>query len=179
MASLLDTTINGGISGMSAIYDTSADATEWYKLSHCINQASGPSDNRGTGLPYLHVRTPWSTEASDGFGWNPWMIQVVGYHTYSGERFHDFKAVVNTTGDGNNSFYGSRIVVNTGNAASSPYVYRSANTYGGSRRLCFAIGKISCCCTGYLWVKAWKNAGRRADHPWATWFSNDNTAAYW
>ena len=176
-----NTTINGNMLGSTAILDQQSDKTEWYQMNHCIcpgDPAPAPSDCRGTGLAYLHVRTPIPADASAGMGWNPYMLEVVGYHTYSGEKFHDFKAVVNTTGDGNNTFYGSYIRVNRGNAGSSPYVYRSANTYGGVRRMCFAVGKVSCCCTGNLWIKIWTNAGYRADYAWGSWHSNSNTA-YW
>jgi hypothetical protein len=103
------------------------------------------------------------------------MLEVVGYHSYSGERWHDFKAIVNTTGDGNNTWYGSQIRVNTGNAASNPYVYRSTSTYGGYRRMCFAIGKISCCCTGNLWVRVWTNSGFRSQYAWATETADTNS----
>ena len=69
------------------------------------------------------------------------------------------------------------IGVNTGNANSQPYVYRSDNTYGGSRRMCFAIGKISCCCTGNLWVRIWTNSGYRSAYPWATTTGDTNSTA--
>ena len=96
-----------------------------------------------------------------------------------GERFHDFKAIVNTAYDsgagGIGSFYGSYVRVNTG-SNSNPNVYRSASSYGGSRRMCFAIGKVSCCCTGNLWVRIWTNSGFRASYAWATETADTNTA---
>jgi hypothetical protein len=180
MATLQTTTINGDLTGSTAILDQQSDMSEWYRLNHCIcpaDPAPAPSDCRGTGLAFLHVRTPIPAENNRGLGWNPYMIEVVGYHTYSGERFHDFAAIVNNNGY-NNDFYGSQIKINRGNAASSPFVYRSASTYGGSRRLCFAVGKVSCCCTGYLWVRWNLLAGFRTDHPWGTFHASSNTA-YW
>jgi hypothetical protein len=176
----VDTTINGNFTSSTAILDGQSDMTEWYQLSHCVCPSSdGTSDCIGNGRAFLHVRTPIPTEQAS-VGWAPYLLEVVGYHTYSGERWHDFKAIVNTAFDngagGIGSFYGSYIRVNTGNANSQPYVYRSAGTYGGSRRMCFAIGKVSCCCTGNLWVRIWQNGGFRAAHPWATETANTNNA---
>lgn len=173
-----DTTINGDFSSSTAILDGQSDMTEWYNLNHCVCPApDGTSDCLGTGRAYLHVRTPIPADnTAGGIGWGPYILEVLGYHTYSGERFHDFKAVVNTSGD-NNSFYGSQIRVNTGNAASEPYVYRSTNTYGGFRRMCFAVGKVSCCCTGNLWVRIWTNSGYRENFAWATTTGDNNSTA--
>jgi hypothetical protein len=173
MATLTNLTVNGNLTGADYVRDINSDISEWQKISHCICDGSAYSDCLGTGYPYLHVRTPWSAEDFGGMGWNPYMFEVVGYHTYSGEYWHDFRAIVNTTGDGNNSFYGSQVRVNRGNANSSPVVYRSTNTYGGHRRLCFSVGKMSCCCTGYFWARAWTNAGGRTSYPWATFHKSD------
>ena len=164
-----------------AVLPTQINSSEWVKLSHCVCPSSdGTSDCIGNGRAFLHVRTPIPADATIGnIGWIPWMLEVTGYHTYSGERFHDFKAIVNTTGDGNNSFYGSQVRVNRGNGNSQPYVYRSNSTYGGYRRLCFAVGKISCCCTGYLWVRAWFQLTHRTAYPWATETADTNTALRW
>jgi hypothetical protein len=174
-----DTTIAGDLTNSSAILDGQSDTTEWYQLNHCVCPAAdGTSDCIGNGRAFLHVRTPWPTEQS-AVGWAPYLLEVVGYHTYSGERFHDFKAIVNTAFDsgagGIGSFYGSYVRVNTGNAASQPYVYRSDNSYGGSRRMCFAIGKVSCCCTGNLWVRIWTNSGFRSNFAWATTTGDNNS----
>ena len=174
----VDTTVNGNFTSNTALIDGQSDMTEWQQLSHCVCPAAdGTSDCIGNGRAYLHVRTPWPADAPAGVGWAPYMLEVVGYHSYSGERWHDFKAIVNTTGDGNNTWYGSQIRVNTGNAASNPYVYRSTSTYGGYRRMCFAIGKISCCCTGNLWVRIWTNSGFRSSYAWATTTGDDNSTA--
>ena len=183
MANLQATTVAGNVTGTSYILDNSTDISEWYKLSHCICPGSGPSDCLGTGLAYLHVRTPLPTTIAEGMGWNPYMLEVVGYHTYSAECFHDFRAIVNTNGY-DDTWYGNQVRINRSGAgglmtpASSPYVYRSASTYGGKTRLCFAVRKYSCCCTGYLWVRWWTNAGKRADYSWAT-FHSDSQTAYW
>lgn len=184
MAALTNTTVLTNISGASYILDSPTDMSEWYKLSHCVCPGSGPSDCLGNGLAYLHVRTPVPADASGGMGWNPYVLEVTGYHTYSAECFHDFKAVVNTTGDGNNTWYGSQVRINRTGAggamspASNPYVYRSATTYGGYSRMCFAVRKTSCCCTGYIWVRWWTNAGTRTSFSWGT-FHSDSQTTYW
>jgi hypothetical protein len=176
MANLQATTVSGDVRGQSFLLDGQADMSEWYQLNHCVCPSSdGTSDCIGNGRAFLHVRTPIPADAPAGLGWNPYILEVVGYHTYSGEYFHDFKAVVNTTGDGNDSFYGSNIKTNKGNSGSNPYVYRSSSTYGGYRRLCFAVGKISCCCTGNLWVRWWTNSGYRSNYPWATETADTNS----
>lgn len=180
MASLQSTTLSGNLTGASYILDQNTDMSEWYKISHCIcpgDPAPAPSDCRGTGLAYLHVRTPIPTKIADGMGWNPYILEVVGYHTYSGECFHDFKAVVNTNGY-NDGFYGSYVRVDKSLSTSNPWVYESASTYGGKNRLCFAVRKVSCCCTGYIWIRWWTNAGKRTDYSWATWHSDSGTTAY-
>ena len=159
------------------LHDTQSNASEWIKLSHCVCPApDGTSDCIGNGRAYLHVRTPIPADATiGGIGWIPYMLEVTGYHTYSGERFHDFRAIANTTGDGNNNWYGSQVRVNRGNANSNPYVYRSSSTYGGYRRMCFAVGKVSCCCTGYLWIKFWYQRGYKANFPFATTTADTNS----
>ena len=175
----VDTKITGDLTNSTAIIDGQSDSTEWYQLSHCVCPSSdGTSDCIGNGRAYLHVRTPYPADNAAGIGWNPYLLEVVGYHSYSGERWHDFKAIVNNNGY-DNTFYGSQIRVNTGNSNSNPYVYRSSATYGGYTRMCFAIGKISCCCTGNLWVRMWNMGGFRTSYAWATETADTNTATRW
>lgn len=175
MANLRQTTA-GKTTVTGAVLPSQINSSEWIKLSHCVCPApDGTSDCIGNGRPYLHVRTPIPADnAAGNIGWIPWLLEVTGYHTYSGERFHDFKAVVNNNGY-DDSFYGSQVRVNRGNGNSQPYVYRSSSTYGGYRRLCFAVGKISCCCTGYLWVRAWYQLTHRISYPWATTTADTNS----
>lgn len=187
MAQLKTTVISGDIAGSSYVIDNSLEKSEWVKLSHCICNDTEISDCKGTGLPWLHVRTPLGTDNADGVGWNPYIIEVVGYHTYSAECFHDFKAVVNTNGYSQtrdpvngNAFYGSQVRVNnTGTgplqSASSPYIYESNETYGGTNRLCFAVRKVSCCCTGILWVRFWKNGQMSRTYTWGTFHADYDT----
>jgi len=178
MANLVTTTVNGNVSA-STILDTQADTSEWYNISHCICDGSANSDCIGTGHAFLHVRTPWPTDNAAGVGWNPYMMEVIGYHTYSGEYFHDWTAVVNTTGDAGNTFYGSNIRINRSLSSSDPYVYASANTYGGYKRLCFSMRKMTCCCAGLFWVRMRQNGagGFRTQYPWATFHNPSQTAA--
>lgn len=177
MANLVTTTVNGNVSA-TTILDTQSDTSEWYKLGHCVCDGSAYSDCLGTGYNYLHVRTPWPINSSAGMGWNPYILEVVGYHTYSGERFHDWVAVVNTNGYTETGFYGSYVRINRSLTTSDPYVYASSNNYGGYQRMCFSMLKVSCCCTGFFWVRVRQNGagGYRTQYPWATFHNNSQTA---
>lgn len=160
------------------LHDKQTNTSEWIKFNHCVCPApDGTSDCIGNGRAYLHVRTPIPADNSaGGIGWIPYMLEVTGYHTYSGERFHDFRAIVNNNGY-DNGFYGSQVRVDRGNANSNPYIYRSNSTYGGYRRLCFAVGKVSCCCTGWLWIKFWYQRNYKANYPFAKTTADTNSAA--
>ena len=175
MASLVDTTVNGDLNINGNTYRTGgSNITPWQQLSHCVCPSSdGTSDCIGNGRAYLHVRTPLPAD-NVVMGWNPIILEVVGYHTYSGENVHDFKALLNTNGY-DNSWYGSQIKTNSSLTGSNPYVYRSTNTYGGYTRVCFAVNKISCCCTGNLWVRWWNNTSYFTDYPWATETADTNS----
>ena len=175
MANLITSTSTNVVTA-TAILNTQDDMTEWVKLSHCICDGSANTDCSGTGFNYIHVRTPLPVNSSAGMGWNPYQIEVVGYHTYSGERWHDWTAIINTNGYTEEDFSGV-VRINRGNTSSEPYVYKSANTYGGYKRVCFSMGKVTCCCTGYFWVR-WRQNGisYRTQYAWATTHSNDRTA---
>jgi hypothetical protein len=175
MANLQATTVSGAISATSII-DTQTDSSGWYKLGHCVCDGSSISDCLGTGHPWLHVRTPWPINSSAGMGWNPYMLRVVGYHTYSGECFHDWTAIINTNGSTEDGFYGSNIRIDRSLTDSSPYVYASTNTYGGYKRMCFSMRKLTCCCTGFFWVNVMQNGvSYRDQHPWATFHDASQT----
>ncbi len=175
MANLQATTVNGNVSA-TALLDSQADISEWQQIGHCVCDGSSISDCLGTGHPWLHVRTPWPVNSSAGMGWNPYMLEVVGYHSYSGECFHDWVAVVNTNGYTEDGFYGSNIRINRSTTASDPYVYASANAYGGYKRMCFSMRKISCCCTGNFWVRVRQNGlAYRTQYPWATFHNASQT----
>lgn len=160
MASLQDTTVNGllTITGNTVLTGNS-NVSPWQQLSHCPTQYS-VANNR------LHVRTPIPGGA---LGWNPFILEVVGYHSYSGEVFEDFKAVLNINGGQGapSGWYGSQIFSNNG-TNTSPYVYLSNNTYGGEYRVCFSTNMISCCCTGNIWARWYNGASYWDSYPWAT-----------
>lgn len=176
MATLQTTTINTGLTVTDFMRDTASDISEWHKLSQCDchSGVDGRSDCLGNGYGWLHIRTPWPADNSAISSWNPYMIEVMGYHTYSGEKFHDWKGVVNT--DASNNFYAANVRSNTGN--DSAYFYRSSNTYGGYRRLVIVVEKVGYCGTGYVWIRCRKNSGFRADYAWATtmWSTQTGTA---
>ena len=178
MASLTNLTVNGNLIVTSDFNEGQTDMTEWTKLGHCVceGEAPTPSDCRGTGLPYLHVRTPIPADYSV-VGWIPMQLEVVGYHTYSGEKFHDFTAIMNVNGY-DNGWYGSQIKINRGNAASEPFVYRSTNSYGGIRRVCFSVAKMNYCGTGFLWARWRTMSGYKGAYPWATYHTSDSTTPY-
>lgn len=180
-------TINGllRLNSGAVLRQGQSDTTEWFQLNHCDNHSliDGRQDTQGNGYPWLHVRTPMPANASASIGWIPYMLEVTGYHGYpydSSHVTHHFKTVVNTTGDGNDTFYTDPAMrVLHQNAASAaigtPRVYRSTSTYGSYQRMCFAVPKISCCCTGKLWVRWWLKSAWRADYAWATQMSPNRT----
>lgn len=169
MASLQGTTVNGLLTVTGQTVGTgNSNVAPWVQLSHCPTQYT-VANNR------LHVRTPIPGNA---LGWNPFILEVVGYHSYSGEVFEDFKAVINVNGSQGspNGWYGSQIFANNG-TNTAPYVYLSANTYGGEHRVCFSTNMITCCCTGNIWARWFNGAGYYNSFAWATASSNDSQAS--
>lgn len=188
MANLQATTVNGNFTTDSGkVFDSGSSFTPWYKLNHCdcSSDPNGASDCLGTGHPYLHVRTPIPADNThSGIGWLPMLFEVVGYHTYSGERFHNHKWVVNVRGD-NNGFSATQLsnqnnVDNSGNSIgwTGYNLYRSASTYNSKKRIVLVVPKVSCCCTGFLWVRWSVSAQYRNDHAWATQHFNSTTVGY-
>lgn len=155
-----------------------SDVSPWKYLYHCADATSTAICNPTYSCGRLHVRTPIPADTS-ALGWNPIILHVVGFHTYSGERTSDWKGLINVNGD-NNSWYGSQIFSNRGdpNYPSNPFVYRSNSTYGGKQRVCFAINKIGCCCVGWLWVRWFNGSQWFNDFAWATVGMADNTPAW-
>jgi len=174
MAQLQTTQVNGLLRVNGGMHRSgNSDITEWHRFYHCVcpDTTTGPSDCRGTGLPFLHVRTPIPADV-DGIGWNPIILEVKGFHSYSGEYTHDWKALLNINGY-NNAWFGSQIMNNNGAGSaggSEPYVYRSTNTYGGRQRVCFSMRKISCCCVGWYWVRWYNRSDHRNSFPWGQFF---------
>lgn len=176
MASLQSTTVNGllTVTG-NTVRSGNSNITPWTQLYHCADADSTAECNPTYSCGWLHVRTPIPAD-NVAMGWNPIILEVVGYHTYSGEYVEDFKALLNTNGY-NNDWYGSQIKVND-SYQTTPFVYRSTSTYGGYTRVCFAVQKIGCCCTGNLWVRWWNRSDLWQDYPWATTARNSNTAYF-
>lgn len=168
------TNTSGGIQATGSVHPLGNNQTSWYRLYHC---ADGSDTNPAYAGGWLHIRTPYpATNEAGGIGWNPNIVEVVGFHTYSGEHTHDFKAIVNNSGYGDNTWYGSQIKVNDG--TSSPFVYQSSVAYGSHKRVCIAVPKIGCCCVGWIWIRFWNNVGYRNAYPWATVGRANNTAFY-
>jgi hypothetical protein len=169
MASLQPTTVNGvlTITGNTVLTGNS-NISPWQQLSHCPTQYS-VANNR------FHVRTPIP---GSGLSWNPWILEVHGYHSYSGEVVEDFKAVVNVNGSQGSpsGWYGSQIFSNNG-TNTAPYVYLSNSTYGGEHRVCFSVNMITCCCTGNIWVRWMNGASSWNSFAYATASSNDSLAS--
>ena len=158
MANLQTTTVNGLLTITGYVQQGgNSNLTGWVKLSHCYDPYSR-----------LHVRTPLPESAISS---TASILEVVGYHSYSGEKVHDFKALCYGSGT-IESLIGTNNGYNT-----NPYVYLSTNTYGGTKRVCFSVDKITCCCTGYLWVRWWNNSSYFNDYAWATMGANDTQAS--
>lgn len=183
MATLTNTTVTNGTVNVSSIYSGSEGMTDWRNFYHCANSVDTTECNPTYSCGWIHVRTPIpATNAASGIGWNPCMIEVVGYHSYSGQFFSDWKAVVNNSGYADDNFYGSQVRVNTGNTQGSdgPVVYQSTNEYGGYKRVCFAMRKEGCCCNGWFWVRirGGGGVGYRENYPWAQIGASTNSPWY-
>lgn len=161
MAVLTSTTVNGTLSASGGILNSGQDFTPWYRIYHC---ADAPDTNPAYAAGWIHVRTPLPAESS-AFSYIPSLLEVKGFHTYSGEHTHYWKAVVNVT---DTNVFQANVRVNAGNTTGGPRVYRSNNTYGSYRRVCFAMQKIGCCCVGWFWVRWRMNSSWFTNHPWAT-----------
>lgn len=168
MASLTDTTVSGDLTVNGWAYKSGPDLTPWKQMSHCP-AATLSSQGR------LHIRTPLPADNA-AMGWNPIILEVVGYHSYSGEFVEDFKALLNTNGY-DNSWYGSQIAVNDSLANSQPYIYRSTNTYGSYKRVCFSVSQLYCCCTGNIWIRWWNGSTWFEDYAWASTSAYDSQSS--
>jgi hypothetical protein len=168
MANLQATTISSSLTISNSGLVTSngtADISDWYKIYHC----------HGTSTTRLHIRTPLSAD-TNAIGWNPVIIEVHGYHSYNGEKVHDFKALVNANGY-NNDWYGSQIRSDNG-YNSSPYIYRSSSTYGGSTRVCIAVNKEAGCQNGWIWVRWFNQSSWATSYAWGVSSSTDNNPLF-
>lgn len=179
MADLKLSSISGTVSVSGGIYPSVSDVTPWYRLYHCADGTDTSPVWAGT---WLHIRTPLpATNAASGSGWNPSIVEVMGFHTYSGDWTHDFKAIINSSGYADNTWYGSQIRCNAGNDTATenlPFVYRSINQYGGYERVCIAVKKVGCCCVGWIWIRWWNNTNWFENYAWATVGRATNAAYY-
>lgn len=162
MATLSSTTVNGTLKAAS-IVNTAQDYTPWYRISHCLNSDSSSICDPIWSCGYIHVRTPLPADYNSGVTWTPSMLEVIGFHTYSGEYTHYFKAIVNVS---DTNTFAANVRINLGNTDVAPRVYRSDSQYGGKNRVCFAMRKYPCCCVGWFWVRWRKNASFFDDYPW-------------
>ena len=126
---------------------------------------------------FLHVRTPIPADASV-IGWNPIILEVLGGEGVDSNNaladiHHEFKALLNTSAA--NDWYGSQIMNNSG-TNSTPFVYRSASTYGGKTRVCFAIPRKDPCANGNIWVRWWNKSDVHSDYAWGTTTSSSSTS---
>jgi len=176
MASLGNTIVDGNME-FQKVYHSYGDYTPWQQFTNCANTTSTSICNPVYACTWLHIRTPLRLENNSGLGWNPGIVECVGYHTYGGDYTHDYKWVYNINGyDG--SWYGNQLKINVGynvTGGNAPVMYRSSSYYNGYRRLCLAIKKVGCCCNGWVWVRWWKNASLWNDYPWATVGHNNET----
>jgi len=168
MANLQATSISSSltVANSGLITGGQGNVTDWYKIFHC--------DGNGT-TTRLHIRTPLSADVN-AIGWNPVIFEVHGHHSYNGETVHDFKALVNANGY-NNGWYGSQIKSDNG-YNSSPFVYRSTNTYGGSTRVCIAVNKQAGCQNGWIWIRWFNQASWWNNYAWGVSSSTNNTALF-
>ena len=181
MAVLQATNVSGNITANGGVFPQGNNHTGWYRMYHCVDADSTAECNPTYSCGWIHVRTPYpATNAAGGIGWNPNIVECVGFHTYDGGWTHDFKAIVNNSGYSDNTWYGSQVRVNKGTdtGADAPVIYQSTNTYGNYKRVCIAMRKVGCCCVGWFWIRFWNNVGYRIDYPWATAARNSNTAYF-
>lgn len=148
-----------GILRANSISNNGQQYTPWIRHHHCADAESTSICNPTYSCGWMHVRTPLPADANVQN--IPSMVEVIGYHTYSGEYIQYFKGIVNT--DENDSFQ-ANVRVNCGNT--TPRFYRSDSTHGGKRRVCFAMPKVGCCCNGWFWVRWRMNESFWNDYPW-------------
>jgi hypothetical protein len=180
MASLQGTTFVGTTEVLaSEVYVSGSGMTPWKTIFMC---PGGEGNNQA----WIHIRTPLpATNASSGSGWNPSIVEVKGYHSYSASYGYDFQAVINSAGDGSNAWYGSQIRINRGNTGGTqnpsgtlPVIYKSTSPYNSYERVCIALPRTTCCCNGWSWVRWWNNTGILDTVAWATVGSTSSANAY-
>lgn len=174
MANLQSTTTSTYELIATEVYSPSSGVTPWHMVYMC------PSV---TTTDWMHIRTPLpATNQSGGSGWNPSIVEVKGSHSYSGEFTYDFQAVINSSGDAANNWYGSQIRINRGNTDGVirplPVVYKSTSTYSSYERVCIALPKIAGCYAGWSWIRWWNNTAILDTSAWATLGTTSSASAF-
>jgi len=173
MASLQGTAITGGISATEGIHMSGNAVSPWVRLYHC---ADAPDTSPAYAAGFLHVRTPFPLDWTLAGAFDPSILEVVGFHSYAGENVHDFKATVSVANFTNN------VTINIlSNTSYNSYtrVYASDSTYGGYKRLCFAVAKQGCCCVGWIWIRFWNKSNLWNHYAWATTGGASGTSNYY
>lgn len=173
MANLTSTTFNGNsLNVTGGIHQMGGGCTPWMRLWHCadcpVNDCS-PTYS----APYLHVRTPISLA---GY-YSPFMFEISSFHTYSGEYTLDSKTIISSQ---YNYILHSKTFVKNGNISNvnMPYFYISDLVYGASKRMCFSINKVGCCCVGWLWVRWWGDTSITSQFDSYAWATRGGTNFY-
>jgi hypothetical protein len=150
MASFVSTTVTGNLTTTYGIRRVDSDMSNWYQFFHC---ADAPDVSPSYAAGWIHVRTPIPATVSGGLIANiPVVIEVSGYHTYSGEYTHNFKLIITVnSGDTMNAVVRGNL--GNDNPSTQLRAYQSSSLYGGTKRLCFAMPKMGCCCNGWFWVR--------------------------
>jgi len=182
VASLTSSTVSGNITASGGVYKAGGNQSPWYRIQHCADATSTSICNPTYSCGWLHIRTPLpATNEAGGIGWNPNIVEVVGFHTYGGEYTHDFRAIANNSGYADNAWFGSQIRSNQNYGSTGgnlPVVYQSTSNYGGLRRVCIALPKAGCCCQGWVWIRWWNNSGYRGDFAWGVGANSSNASIF-
>lgn len=154
--------LQGG-GGNGLLQMNGSDITPWRYFSHCEDATTTTECNPLHSCQRLHIRTPIPL-STGAISYNPLILEVIGYHTYSGEHTSSWAALCDVRGS-DGVFGSSMMWDHTAGTSypSDPYIYASTNTYGGHKRLCFSVNKEGCCCTGYIWIR-WRNYATYWDH---------------
>ena len=152
-AQRLDVNGNVNVSGWIQANHAPSEFVQEFTTDHCTALDSAT---------YMHIRT--SIDADNI--WEPKIVEVKGFHSYLGEWFHDFKAIVNTpdAGGGAPGAFNYVISMNSGNDV--PVFYRTTAAFNGARRVAFVVRKLGCCCIGRIWVKIYHGSGGSDSTPW-------------
>ena len=158
MASLQSISLGGNsLNVTGGIRQIGGGCTPWTRLYHCGDCPSTSDCNPTYSGGYLHIRTPIPAEGFTSIYSVPFIFELTAFHTYSGEYTHDFKYSM-FVGAGGTFFVSPASNAGSYGLTYEPYFYKSTNTYGEYKRICFSIQKVGCCCVGWVWMRWWGNA---------------------